>query len=392
MLGSLFDMDISKLVRDSAVPDSILKIAKQTMADQQHWFEAMKPALELQNKYNEVFKNINASALIASQMDGFSQTAREMAEQVRRMEQFTQPLSQLRESLLFTNQLSKAMESAAHTASWHEKMRELMSPLSMISSSLRMSDEFSKQMADIASIPSASVAEFAKPYQSLLETLNSNSIYEQSIKEIIKQNDWMNGLRLPVIDGATAAAVAAMWGHDGVEKQFQSFGIDYPQFLKDIEPGGESTQRIQQFKIPHIDFWTGFSILLAILMFIYQTRDSAQTEDRLVSEIKLSRDEASKSAALLGQLLQALIEEHQTFDEGQTKFVVRTRVATIRKEPEHGAAVIAEVFPNQVVTMLDEDGKWIKVEYFDWINQENRSGWVLKKYLVRVPNSPQHKQ
>lgn len=385
-------MDISKLTRESAVPASILKIAEQTKAYQQHWFEAMKPALELQNKYDEVFKNINASALLASRTDGFSQIAREMADQAKRLEQFTQPLSQLRESMLFTNQLSKAIESSALTMmGWQEKMRELMSPLPMISTSLRMSDEFSKQMAAISSIHSERFSELAKPYQGLLDTLNSSSVHTKTIKEIIGQHDWMKEIRLPVIDGATAAAVAAMWGRDGVEKQLQSFGIDYQQFLKRIESEPEILQDSQQFKIPQINFWTAFSILLAILMFIYQFRDSAQTEKHLVSEIKLSRDEASKSAALLGQLLQALIEEHQTHDEGQTQFIVRTRVATIRKAPEHGAAVIAEVFPNQVVTMLDEGGKWIKVEYFDWINQENRSGWVLKKYLVRVPNSP-HKQ
>ena len=64
--------------------------------------------------------------------------------------------------------------------------------------------------------------------------------------------------------------------------------------------------------------------------------------------------------------------------------VVRERVAVIRLKPEHGSRVIAEAFPNQVVTLLEERGKWIKVEYYDWIAHEERAGWALKKYFVRA--------
>ncbi len=64
--------------------------------------------------------------------------------------------------------------------------------------------------------------------------------------------------------------------------------------------------------------------------------------------------------------------------------VVRERVATIRADPRHGARVVAEVFPNQVVTLLEERGKWIRVEYYDWLAGEERDGWALKKYFARV--------
>jgi hypothetical protein len=61
--------------------------------------------------------------------------------------------------------------------------------------------------------------------------------------------------------------------------------------------------------------------------------------------------------------------------------------------------VVAEAFPNQVVTLLDERGKWVKVEYYDWIALDERTGWTLKKYFVRaepqiarraVAPAPQH--
>ena len=66
------------------------------------------------------------------------------------------------------------------------------------------------------------------------------------------------------------------------------------------------------------------------------------------------------------------------------QFVVKERGTLIRRDARGGSTVIARVFPNQVVTLLEEHSKWIKVEYFDWITQETRMGWTLKKYFARV--------
>jgi len=43
------------------------------------------------------------------------------------------------------------------------------------------------------------------------------------------------------------------------------------------------------------------------------------------------------------------------------EFVVKERVTVVRVLPKNGSMVIAEIFPNQVVTMLDENGKWVKI-------------------------------
>lgn len=383
-------MDISKLTAAPEVSSSIFEIAKRSMDAQQQWIESMKPAMELQSRYDEVSKLINPSALFTAQIDGFSQIAKEIAGQANLWKQYTQPLSAIRDSLLLTNQFSKAIELSGLSSGWQEKMRELASPLSIHSSMMRMSEEVSKQLAAISSINSERFSELAEPYKGLLGAVNSNTAYAKTIKEITEQHDWMKGIQLPVIDSATATAIAAIWGHAGVMRQLQFFGIEYQQFFTEDE--SENTQGLQQFKIPPIDFWTAISILLAIMTFIYQVRDSTQTENRLVSEMQLSRAEARKGTERIGQLLQTLIDARQPQEEGKIQFAVRSRVATIRKSPLSGSGVIAEIFPNQVVTLLDEDGKWIEVEYFDWIKQEFRTGWTLKKYLIRVPTSLQHPQ
>ena len=68
----------------------------------------------------------------------------------------------------------------------------------------------------------------------------------------------------------------------------------------------------------------------------------------------------------------------------EQRFVVKERVAVVRSKPEHGAAVLGKLLPNEVVRPISEDGKWIEIEYYHWLHQEYRTGWVLKKYFLRV--------
>ena len=41
--------------------------------------------------------------------------------------------------------------------------------------------------------------------------------------------------------------------------------------------------------------------------------------------------------------------------------------------------------PNEVVRAIDKKGMWIEVEYYHWLHGQYLTGWVLKKYLERVP-------
>lgn len=350
----------------------------------------MKPALEFNRQFEELSKLANSSALRSSQFEVASQLAKEMAERSHYWKRFTEPLSQIRESLLFSDQVAKAMASSS--LSWQNTVRELTESLSASSSVMRMSDEISKQMMGISSLHHERFAELTKPYQGLLDSIAFDSFAAKTAREMAAQHDWAKKFQIPIIDSAAASAIAAIWGQEGVERQLKTFGVEYQQLFDDIDNTQELSQGSSQFKIPPVDFWTGFGILLAILMFIYQVRDSAQMESRLVSEIRLSRDEGKNGTQLIEQLLKALVESKQPNEEGEIQFVVRSRVAAIRTMPRAGAATVAEIFPNQVVTLQHEDGKWIEVSYFDWLKQEVRTGWVLKKYLVRVPSGKPYPQ
>ena len=69
------------------------------------------------------------------------------------------------------------------------------------------------------------------------------------------------------------------------------------------------------------------------------------------------------------------------------RFVVLDRVTTVRSDPENRSLIMSKLFPREVVKPLAEQGKWIQIEYYDWLRQQYHSGWALKKYFKRVPTT-----
>ncbi len=85
----------------------------------------------------------------------------------------------------------------------------------------------------------------------------------------------------------------------------------------------------------------------------------------------------------LSRLVEKALE--QATKAKEERFVVRERTATVRSKPEHGSAMEGKLLPNEVVRAIDKNGKWVEVEYYHWLHEEFRTGWVLKRYLERVP-------
>lgn len=220
-----------------------------------------------------------------------------------------------------------------------------------------------------------------------------------------------SGLGMPVMDAASFAAIARSSGVEGLLAQLKSFGIDeatlravastvaedeadVEELLRDSgEPDGKPPRQLTKAQLARL--WNVFFILFSLLFPIYTYWDSNQAETRITGEIKAAEartsEEIKASEQRVGEKMDAMtklmervleIAEQEVLAE--ESMVVRERVAIIRADPRHGASVVAEVFPNQVVTLLEERGKWIKVEYYDWLARDERSGWALKKYFVRA--------
>ena len=219
------------------------------------------------------------------------------------------------------------------------------------------------------------------------------------------------GLGVPVMDAASFAAIARSSGVEGLLAQLKSLGIDEAilravasTLANDEEDTGEllwaSTDMEdkpsrQLTNAQLVRLWNIVFVLYSVLFPLYTWWDSNQAEARITGEIKAaeartltemhaSERRTSKKLDAMAKLMERLVEiaEQEVFAE--KTFVVRERVATILREPRHGAGAVAEIFPNQVVTLIEERGKWIKVEYYDWLAREERTGWTLKKYFARA--------
>ncbi|AVT01641.1 SH3 domain-containing protein [Paracidovorax avenae] len=216
---------------------------------------------------------------------------------------------------------------------------------------------------------------------------------------------------MPVMDHGSFAAIARSSGIDGVMAQFRSLGIDQETLRRVAaavaddeeevdeilgDAAGEDTRASRQLtKAQLARLWNLFYMLLGLVMPFYSLWDSNQMEARLnaeikaseartAAEIKTSEERAAAKLDAMAKLMEKVLEVAAQEVLAEESMVVRERMAVIRSKPEHGSSVIAEAFPNQVVTLREERGKWIKVEYYDWIAREERTGWALKKYFVRA--------
>ncbi len=120
-----------------------------------------------------------------------------------------------------------------------------------------------------------------------------------------------------------------------------------------------------------LDFY--LSLLITLLVAIVQTDLSDQSERRIVLEITETRE----------QVLDKFEEGITQAPDLSTYYVVR-RAVRLRQSPKGDAAVVGVLYPNQVTRFVGQKGKWIRVEYFDYLSGVHRSGWCYKKYLWRV--------
>lgn len=187
---------------------------------------------------------------------------------------------------------------------------------------------------------------------------------------------------LPTIDWGTATALASALGPAGLAHQLELLGIapDGSMQPPSSPPERGILSRKQNEAIALV------SLLLTLLIFFYQEYNNAQQQaktDAIQAEQSAKLDAQARQLEGLASLIEkSLAHAVKSHDE---RFSVRARPALVRSNPEPGATVEGQLMPNEVVRAVDKDGKWVEVEYYHWLHEEYRTGWVLKKYLERVP-------
>jgi hypothetical protein len=112
------------------------------------------------------------------------------------------------------------------------------------------------------------------------------------------------------------------------------------------------------------------NVLLALVLFLISQSASKEMENRLTTEIKELENVISDQYVLL-----------DTADEHQ--YLTPDRPLNFRTGPSVDDEIISVISPKQKLREIERKKDWIKVEYFDYLKNENIPGWVHSKYIVR---------
>lgn len=116
------------------------------------------------------------------------------------------------------------------------------------------------------------------------------------------------------------------------------------------------------------------NIILALFLFYFSQISSEQSEGRIIERM----DELERTISLqLGTL------------RGNTPdgiFLVTGRSVNLRSGPSTDYEVLDILFRNQKVSQLETNGKWVRIEYFDYFKNELKRGWAHRQYFVALIN------
>jgi hypothetical protein len=213
----------------------------------------------------------------------------------------------------------------------------------------------------------------------------------ESISSLKALQDSIGTLTLPVIDWSSAATLAQLLGKEGIASQLAAMGISADGCL--IETDVEALESVGVDQEKGIGLSRKTMELMALISFIaaflipyLQELSSnawqAKTDAELAAHRQLLETQQKTIETLSNLIVSALQKEAIRAEE---RFVVLERVATVRSKPESGSTLVSKLLPREVVRPIAEEGKWIEVQYYDWLRQDYHTGWVLKKYFKRVP-------
>lgn len=201
---------------------------------------------------------------------------------------------------------------------------------------------------------------------------------------------------ISTFDLARTVAIAQLQGVEGISRQMATLGLELGEYLEDddilAKQGVVSAH--PHGGIPQVSLEVFQQILISLIAaYIFAIFINPAIPNPYLDAQSKKIEQVESLIEKLPQVIEAQVEaiiRRQLLAE-DSYFVVRERVARLRTAPEVGASVQALVFPNQKLKVLEERGKWIRVEFYDYLRQTAKEGWILKKYCTRLVQSVDRK-
>lgn len=373
---ALIDTDlIGKQVRELAGNSVYTQMAKELKALQ-------SPAISIAKQYEDL---LGSSSAIGSAFKAWQESERLQMEQMRKM---FDPMAEIRKSVLGSTATQQLIKELTDGSSMRSQMKAITDEALGIGSVAKMlahqaedSRAQTKKLFENLGVGS-SIQSYLKDFEHINKQWKVPNEVLGIVGSFKELQDQLGKVALPTIDWGSAAALAKALGPEGIQEQLALLGI---------EPDGSMHEHAEKperglLSRKQSDALAMLSLLLGILFFLYQEissqQDKAKTEAFQTQTTATLQVQTQQIQNLTVLIEKALVQAAQASEE---RFVVRERTATVRSKPEPGSAVEGKLLPNEVVRAIDKDGKWVEVEYYHWLREEYRTGWVLKKYLERVP-------
>ena len=393
-------MSVSSGYRDSlfGISSTMASEFRRMEESRLDWLKHIRPV----DTISDAFRSINASASAALMSSLSSQTAmQQMSEQWKvEQEQFKRmldPIAGIHKYYEADESLKKLIDQASKPFALSEQFADVFKQANLNTSAW---DAIGKNtLASINQTQAFLAASGVDSYMSqLAKTFNdANKQWAipkeltESISSLKALQDSIGNLTLPVIDWSSAATLAQLLGKEGIVSQLAAMGISADGSL--IEAVAEVSGAVGADQEKGIGLSRKTMELMALVSFIaaflipyLQELSSnawqAKTDAELAAHRQLLETQQKTIETLSSLIVSALQKEVERADE---RFVVLERVATVRSKPESGSALVSKLLPREVVRPIAEEGKWIEVQYYDWLRQGYHTGWALKKYFKRVP-------
>lgn len=337
-----------------------------------------------------VFDNLVSQSIFES--EAFIQLRRHEEERNQSIRRMLEPLEVLRTSFLLDSTAQNLIKESVYLSNISRHLTQTSVGFAAIqeASSAWTSQFDDSRTQTMKLLEDHSLEGIVKKYLKGFEQVNQNWNVPDEISRFLgplagmQDQFGFSKLPLPVIDWSSASALAKLLGQHGLEDRLAYFGISPEGIFEDETEGRDKGYLTKK----QADFLTILSLILAILMYVEQKYDSHQADvanrefqTQTTNTLQMQTQQINALTVLLEK---ALAEGTLVTEE---KFVVRDRIALVRAKPEAGSSLEGKLFPKEVVRALDQKGKWVEIEYYHWLRGEYCTGWVLKKYLERVPSS-----
>lgn len=346
------------------------------------WMKAMAESQSLADQIKKLVIQDSTAVQMAKQMYDI-QKAQE--DSVRKM---LDPLAHIRSNLLGDSSVQRMIDELSRPFTATEHIRKFIDQaasnanLHSLHLNVDSSIERARKMLAEPSI-STSLQQVMKSFEETNKHWAVPSALLESMSPLKAWQEQVGKLSLPVVDWASAATLAKILGSEGIQSQLAALGINPDGSLNSQIVGQEENGIGLSRKT--LELMALLSFIMTFLVPIYQEISSAQWQASTNKQLEVQANSIESQRKMI-EALTKLVEKAlvQEASRQEQRFVVKERVAVVRSKPEHGAAVLGKLLPNEVVRPISEDGKWIEIEYYHWLHQEYRTGWALKKYFLRV--------